>query len=201
MIVNDTKTKSLGNYPYCYYKNVFSNDEFDNVLKYLDRLELNKSWLSGETKSIRDDVRKSKSNLFRLNEDNYFIFNKFNIIIDYLNINFFNYDLIGYDYIQYAVYESKENSHFDWHQDASIKPSQVGDTFLNRKLSISFLLNDDFDGGNFEFNFHRECDAVPIEIEKNSLIAFPSYRIHRIKPVTKGVRKSLVIWVEGPKFK
>ena len=40
-----------------------------------------------------------------------------------------------------------------------------------------------------------------VEMRKGTLILFPSFQLHRIAPVTKGVRKSLVVWVLGPKFR
>ena len=30
---------------------------------------------------------------------------------------------------------------------------------------------------------------------------FPSFRLHRVTPVTSGIRKTIVIWVSGPAFK
>jgi PKHD-type hydroxylase len=72
-----------------------------------------------------------------------------------------------------------------------------------RKLSIAMLLNtpgEDFEGGEFQINGWRENKPINIDIRKGRIIAFPSFMIHRVCPVTKGVRKSLVIWVSGPKF-
>jgi PKHD-type hydroxylase len=37
--------------------------------------------------------------------------------------------------------------------------------------------------------------------EKGAVVMFPSYLMHRITPVTKGVRKSLVLWVGGNTFR
>jgi PKHD-type hydroxylase len=70
-----------------------------------------------------------------------------------------------------------------------------------RKLSFTLLLNDDFEGGEFMVNLGNENDAIHVEIPKGRLIAFPSFIIHSVKPVTKGFRKSIVIWVSGPKFR
>jgi len=38
-------------------------------------------------------------------------------------------------------------------------------------------------------------------MKKGDIIVFPSFMVHRVKPVTKGTRKSIVIWVLGPKFR
>ena len=59
----------------------------------------------------------------------------------------------------------------------------------------------DFEGGEFEINQGTETNPMVTDTKKNRAIVFPSWTIHRVKPVIKGVRKSLVIWVVGPKFK
>ena len=73
-----------------------------------------------------------------------------------------------------------------------------------RKLSLTFLLSEpnvDFEGGDFQIVLAQENQAQTIEMKKGRIIAFPSFVLHRVTPVTKGERKSIVIWVEGPKFK
>jgi len=72
-----------------------------------------------------------------------------------------------------------------------------------RKLSIVMLLNNpvkDFSGGEFELNINNEQKPLVPEMNKGTIIAFPSFLLHRVKPVYLGVRKSIVIWVEGPRF-
>ena len=76
--------------------------------------------------------------------------------------------------------------------------------YETRKLSVTFLLNEpgvDFEGGEFEINSGEEKNAESIKMKKGDIIVFPSFMLHRVKPVTKGVRKSIVIWVMGPKFR
>ena len=71
-----------------------------------------------------------------------------------------------------------------------------------RKLSMSVMLNDNFDGGAFEFVSYgkEECNITPIEASAGSVIVFPSAMEHRVAPVTKGTRYSVVCWVVGPPF-
>ena len=68
-----------------------------------------------------------------------------------------------------------------------------------RKLSITIILSDsiEYDGG--EFVFEKGGD----EVFKNqgTVIVFPSFIRHRVNPVTKGIRYSLVNWFTGPAFK
>jgi PKHD-type hydroxylase len=73
-----------------------------------------------------------------------------------------------------------------------------------RKLSITMCVNEpgeEYEGGEFQINNGQEKDAETIPTKKGRMIIFPSFMIHRVAPVTKGKRKSVVVWVTGPKFK
>ena len=61
-----------------------------------------------------------------------------------------------------------------------------------RSISMSFILNDDYEGGEFAF-FDRE---LIFKLKKGSVIVFPSNFMypHEIMPVTKGTRYSIVTW-------
>ena len=94
---------------------------------------------------------------------------------------------------------------FDWHSDLlyglSLGNTKNQDT---RKLSVVMLLNEpdvDFTGGDFLVTTGKERYAEKIQFQKGMLLAFPSFMIHKVTPILSGVRKSLVIWVEGPKFR
>ena len=73
-----------------------------------------------------------------------------------------------------------------------------------RKLSMTVLLNDDYDGGEFQFASYKKQKCVISTPEFNktgSIIVFPSDMEHRVAPVTKGIRYSLVVWFLGPPFR
>ena len=73
-----------------------------------------------------------------------------------------------------------------------------------RKLSMTVLLNDDYEGGEFQFaTYNKEkCEISVPEFNKiGSIVVFPSSMEHRVAPVTKGIRYSLVVWFVGPPFK
>ena len=72
-----------------------------------------------------------------------------------------------------------------------------------RKISMSIILNDNFEGGAFEFaSYTKEvCTITPIKATAGSVLVFPSGMEHRVAPVTKGVRYSLVNWFLGPPVK
>ena len=70
-----------------------------------------------------------------------------------------------------------------------------------RKISISVQLDDenDYMGGDLQFYTKQTLTNAPRK--KGTVIMFPSYLLHRVTPVVKGVRHSLVTWISGPPFR
>jgi PKHD-type hydroxylase len=99
--------------------------------------------------------------------------------------------------IQYTEYHAAKGGHYDWHIDVNWD----GDTPRDRKLSVTVQLSDpsEYLGGNFMFG---ECPSPDLNSRaKGTVLVFPSYLKHRVEPVTKGTRKSLVSWFEGPRWR
>ena len=101
----------------------------------------------------------------------------------------------------------KKGGFYAFHQDGKADHLSVydhpGNSFMHghvRKISMSIILNDNFEGGAFEFaSYNKEkCEITPIEAKAGDIIFFPSGMEHRVAPVTKGVRYSLVNWFVGP---
>ena len=72
-----------------------------------------------------------------------------------------------------------------------------------RKLSMTTLLSDSYEGGEFQFATYskEECAISTPEFNTvGSIVVFPSSMEHRVGSVTKGVRYSLVTWFLGPPF-
>ena len=202
--------KSLSNFPFkrslitpswCYWDNVFTEMELNLITHYLSNLELEKGRVGGyegnEKGIVSDKIRRSDVSFFSCNANTNWIFDRFNNIIQSINDQFYNFDLEGYESIQYSEYKDFEKGEYIFHMDSAFDSSEV----LPRKLSLAMLLNDDFDGGEFQINIGTESNSIALETRKNRAIIFPSFLIHRVAPVTRGVRKSLVIWVLGPKFR
>jgi PKHD-type hydroxylase len=126
------------------------------------------------------------------------IWEKLSAAVADVNRRFFHFDLTGFhEPMQLGLYTGETQGHYDWHTDAS--PT---DTHVPRKLSLSMLLSDpsEFEGGEFQV---KTCnDSVQtLDTQKGRAWFFPSYTLHRVAPVTKGVRRSLVLWVGGPPFR
>jgi PKHD-type hydroxylase len=96
---------------------------------------------------------------------------------------------------QFTVYP--EGAFYDWHTDSDIHFIQQP---LVRKISMTILLSDpkEFEGGELQF-VEDERDALPLV--RGEAAFFASFVRHRVKPVTKGNRKSLVMWFGGPPLK
>ena len=98
--------------------------------------------------------------------------------------------------LQYTIYN--EGDFYNWHTDHHLKPYKNNTV---RKLSFTLCLNDEYEGGDFEIcDPHPEPDlstTTTFKFKKGTMIVFPSHIWHRVKPVTKGIRKSLVGWVVG----
>jgi len=111
-----------------------------------------------------------------------------------------NLELDAIESIQYGEYN--EEQYYDWHIDQH--KVVYGDGRV-RKCSFSVFLNDDYEGGEFDLelggpNMENRLQTFE-KLPKNQMIFFQSEFWHRVRPVTKGVRKSLVAWVLGPKYK
>ena len=96
-------------------------------------------------------------------------------------------------YVQITRYET--GGRYDWHHD-----DDHNDEGATRKVSLSVCLNnpDQWEGGEFLF---KEVNGFEDPRERGTLILFPSYFVHQVAPVTRGVRYSLVAWMEGPPWR
>lgn len=111
------------------------------------------------------------------------------------NLRYFGFELTGFDStMQVARYDAAREGGYDWHTDFTLNTQ-------GRKLSLSIQLSppEHYTGGNLEF----DAGGAPATAgrEFGLAIAFPSFIRHRVSPVTRGVRYSLVAWLSGPRFR
>jgi len=117
------------------------------------------------------------------------------------NRNLFGFDVDYIQDIQHTTYKADVNGNgkYDWHHDTF----WAGPNAYDRKISITIQLSDpsEYEGGHFEIDPQYQQPDPELLRQKGTVLVFPSFLRHRVTPVTKGVRKSLVSWVEGPKFR
>ena len=177
---------------YYWFENIFSTEELEwiNNLQNLYEYQLATVIGGDDIKDIR------KSNIKWIHHDNTsaWVYDKIQSMVLEANQvwNFNLYSII--DSIQYTEYYA-DGGHYDWHMD--IGPNSIN----HRKISITIQLSDpnEYDGGDLEIWTGQGLVNVPRS--QGSATLFPSFMIHRITPITKGVRKSLVLWVGGDHYK
>ena len=91
---------------------------------------------------------------------------------------------------------------YDWHCDEMGWTKDKRPEGRIRKISFTVLLNDDFEGGEFDIETRNPVEKKRYDTfdlsKKNNTVIFPSHMWHRVRPVKTGVRKSIVGWVLGP---
>tara|TARA_R110000824_G_scaffold305034_1_gene492854 strand:+ start:242 stop:865 length:624 start_codon:yes stop_codon:yes gene_type:complete len=102
----------------------------------------------------------------------------------------YNYNLSGIQDLQYLEYDSQDQAKYDWHIDASSGLSSM------RKISISWVLNSGFKGGDLTF-FGDGGEELIYNSTPNKLVSFTSFLNHKVTPLEKGIRKVLVAWIWG----
>jgi len=146
--------------------------------------------IKGNT-SLKTDFRKVQA--WRLNQKNSVTAELISHAAIELN-QVFNYKLSGIQDLQYLEYHADDNAKYDWHIDAGDSLSSM------RKISISWVLNEGFKGGNLEF-FGDGGEIVTYNSTPNKLVSFTSFLNHRITPMESGVRKVLVGWIWGQQWR
>lgn len=199
MIFQNLHLRASITYSYVYKHDIFSDEELKKVIEYCDGLQVEKASVATPSKTTFSNIRVSEVSFFERDQENAWIFDKINYELEVMNANYYGFDLYGYDEIQFGKYGP--NGKYDWHMDMFMGDNHTdASTMIPRKLSASILLNDDFKGGEFQVS-EGKTEPLTVEMRAGSLVAFPSFMVHRVKAVESGVRKSLVVWVKGPKFK
>ena len=213
---------NLQNY-YWYFKSVLSPKFCDELIAY-GKKNQEQIALTGNIESKRNlklnpltkketkDLKKKRnSNIVWMNDR--WIYDQIQPYVNQANKSAgWNFEWNWSESCQFTKY-SKEQ-YYDWHCDSFDTPYNNPEN-LNfhgkiRKLSVTCSLSDpkDYKGGELEFNFNNPEATKKQNIKKcleilprGSLVVFPSFVWHRVKPVTKGVRYSLVIWNLGYPYK
>jgi PKHD-type hydroxylase len=178
-----------------YWENFLSKEDIDLILSQPEWDNLSHGIAGGR---FEPEIRLSNVAFLSRKPEIDHIWEKFANVTARVNSEFFHFDLEGfYEPMQLAIYDSSDKGHYDWHIDAV-----VNSNLAPRKLSIAMLLSDtsEFEGGEFQVKTNTDI-AKTLQTKQGRAWFFPSYTLHRVAPVTKGIRRSLVLWVGGPPFK
>ena len=177
------------------WEDAFSAAELAAIEKYGDSLTRRKADLSGRRAGY-DNIRITHVAWIEREPATAWLYQRLEDIVLRLNAEFFRYELFGLaESLQYTVYDGSEGGHFDWHKDHGNTREEP------RKISLSLQLSQGnaYEGCDLQLQSAGHIQTAPRS--RGALIAFPSYALHRVTPIQRGVRKSLVIWAAGPEFR
>ena len=116
-----------------------------------------------------------------------------------VNLNHFGFDGVTLtEPAQFTEYPKK--GFYDWHMD--LNAFGASGEHPVRKISMTCLLSDPskFTGGELMFS-DAGGEQKPLDLKQGQAIFFASFLRHRVAPVKKGIRQSMVMWFGGPPFK
>jgi PKHD-type hydroxylase len=180
--------------PYYYFKEGLTIEEIEEIEKTVKNIE----W--GETSTFDEEdpkkIAKYRKSKLKWLDPNLIpeISDKIWDMFQEANNGSWRFDVRGFtEAYQYTVYQGENKSFYDWHRDTG-----PDNTF--RKISATIQLSDpkEYEGGELEIergSISEDC------YNKGSIMFFPSITWHKVNPITKGERRSLVIWLGGPPLK
>lgn len=172
------------------WADAFTPDECDSIINIATRRQFSKAETGGRGGQHK---RNSTVRFLMPSAETDWVFRRMATITQTVN-RFFEFDLTAMNEgIQFTRYESP-GGNYDWHTD-------YGPGMVTRKLSLTVQLTDpdEYEGGELELN--PDGEVVTMERVRGRAYAFPSYTLHRVKPMVTGTRHSLVVWVGGPPYR
>lgn len=182
---------------YYYFKDAFNQEELDTIVNKVSHIPFQQA----NTHSGDTDTRKSKIKWIPQTEEWEWLYEKLMMLAGMANDEMWKFDITSApESIQYTEYHGDINGEYSWHQD--IGPDELS----TRKISITVQLSDnsEYEGGDLMFwmgGKSLEDNNMVAPKGKGTVIIFPSYIYHSVLPVTKGVRKSFVLWLGGGHYK
>lgn len=180
-----------------WFKDGFTAEELDKISKQVEQIPFQVA----NTASDIEDIRTSKIKWIPQTEEWNWLYEKLMMFARIANDEMWQFDLTSApEHIQYTEYHGDVNGEYSWHQD--IGPDELS----TRKISITVQLSDnsEYEGGDLKFwlgGKNLEDNSLFAQRGKGTVILFPSYLYHAVTPVTKGIRKSFVLWLGGGHYK
>jgi PKHD-type hydroxylase len=178
--------------PY-FWRDGWSNEEIEKLVEHCEALPKQPAQISS---GVDATIRRGQIAWVPVNDASRWFMDRIGNQVMQLNRDYFGLDLWGFESAQYTVYTDEgKGSMYDWHVDMMGK----GNTG-QRKLSLVMQLSNsqDYEGG--ELWLHGATQQI-VPKQKGLMVLFPSFILHRVTPVTSGLRRTLVAWVLGPQYR
>jgi len=184
--------------------NIFDDDQCDYILKFCEEHGVHGQGNKIANEEYTKDLIIRQSKIKWINSEKIYDLIK-PAILECSHSSSWNVRLAKMEDLQFTRYDIGDK--YDWHYDNSreVYPKNHPFEGLVRKISFTILLSDNFTGGEFEIECgHPGENQNRIEsvskLKKGSILIFPSFLPHRVKPVISGTRHSLVGWCCGPQW-
>jgi PKHD-type hydroxylase len=180
--------------PFTIWNGAFTDNELDAIVAFGDALRQAEATVKGDAQDDQhSSIRRTRISWIYQSPESNWLYEKLVGITLNINQQAYCFELSALEPLQYTVYHEGDGSHYDWHVDH-------GHTGRRRKLSLILQLSapDDYEGCELQIHAANQIDTGPKN--RGALIAFPSWALHRVTPITAGIRKSLVMWCSGPRF-
>jgi len=171
---------------------IFTKEQCEWIINYGQKLNGAPAAVGGGLNpQVNTKIRDANVYPFPLNELTEPLYHKIMSIVERANQEY-GFDIDGIPH-EFQLLRYEVGGHYNWHMD-------MGGINQDRKISVVVALSDpaDYDGGELEIN---DGGLVKLPRQQGMVSTFPSYVMHTVNPVTRGVRWSLVTWITGTPFK
>lgn len=180
---------------YVSYEGLFLPHEIERINGLWKEEESDKAMIAGAAGQGYDDTLRQSSVMFlSAAPEHEWIYQKLAMLAGQCNYERYAFDILGFQQaLQLAEYG--EGDFFEWHMDFG------AGAISHRKLSLTVQLSDpdSYEGGDLQFMINHKVVDAPRT--KGTVVIFPSFVPHRVTPITKGVRRSIVGWVSGVPYR
>jgi len=201
--------------PFFIYPEAFSSESVSKALDIGSNLDLKQAQVNSVNGVVVNKERRyCEVGYITHVPSNDWLYEEIWNIFTYVNEKNWKYPIDSMSQVEFLAYGAGHN--INWHRDTlaqTARSTQDGPDW-DKILSLTIQLSDaeDYDGGDSQFlDEESDSDADPVVAKefspgnpivsqmrrKRSLIVFPSVLMHRVTEVTRGTRKSLVVWAGG----
>ena len=171
------------------------------IVEQAKQIEPQDAIIGFQGSNVDTKIRRSKVRwITRDNKDLGWLYHELTNLFHVANHNAFGSELWHLNEIQFTEYNAEDQGYYNWHNDVNWDDGRQ----VHRKLSLVCQLSspEEYEGGEFEMQpLHLSSPKQEHLRTQGTVLVFPSFVVHKVNPVTKGTRHSLVAWMEGPKWR
>ena len=161
---------------------LFLEEEVDQIIELGDALVLSEGKIKGD--KVDHVVRNTKIAWLHPSKETHWLFDR--AIIMFKSSMPFS----ALQSAQYTVYYGTSKSHYSWHRDIG-----TGDKVMRARVNVGIVQlssPSEYKGGILQLK--QGDKIIDVMKTKGMVTTFPIDMLHRVTPVTSGVRKTLIMW-------